>query len=295
MPAAWLPDPYTKELTALRDVATHMSAASGRKSVIWITSGFPNPSLLDRNYPGFLARYRAAIQTFNDADVALYPVDRRGVGGLDSNVQTMMGLAQETGARAYYMRNDLDQAIVEAIDDTRFTYELGFYLSAADFDGRFHELTVRVPKQHKLMLQYRRSYSASLSPPFAERKPELSGELLNATDSSGVGIDATVNAIPGRDGKELRVSLALDPATIGRSKDGTVAVDETFVEIKTDGRQAGKVQESLQLDWPAGQQTAHYTRTIKFPEGAATLKIVVRDKATGHIGSLSIPLAGLEP
>jgi len=294
LPLAWAPNPFGGSLAALRDVATHMSAASGRKSVIWVSIGIPNPALVVRRFPGFGALYESTIRAFNDANVALSPVDPRGVVGLDQFVQAATGLAQRTGGRAYYMRNDLDQAIAEALDDTQYTYELGFYLSATDFDGRFHELTVKVPRQPKLTLHYRQGYSASSSSPLPERKPALDQELLNATDSSGVGIDATLGVVPGVDGKELRVTLALDAGTIGTGKDGMIAVDETFVEIGANGSLAGKVQESLKLDWPGERQAARYTRTIKLPEGSYTLKIVVRDKATGHIGSLSIPLAGLD-
>jgi hypothetical protein len=130
--------------------------------------------------------------------------------------------------------------------------------------------------------------------PFEERKPELSGELLDAADSSGVGIDATLSVVAGADGKALQVSLALDAATLGIGKDGAAAVDETFLEFQANGERVGRVEESLQLQLPAGLETVPYTRTVKLADGAATLKIIVRDKATGHIGSLSIPLTGLE-
>ena len=292
---AWLPDPFGKELSALRDVAAHMSAASGRKSIVWISTGFPSPARLDGISPNFRAHYRATVQAFNDANVALYPIDPRGVVGLNDNVQSLMDFAQETGGSAFYMRNDLDQAIVEALDDTQYTYELGFYLSAADFNGNFHELTVRVPEQPKLVLHYRRGYSTSPSSPSGEGKPELFGELLDAADSSGVGIDATLKVVSGAEGKELQVSLALAAATIGIGKGGAAAVDETFLEFRANGGRVGRVEESLQLQLPAGLETVRYARTVKLADGAATLKIIVRDRATGHIGSLSVPLTGLVP
>ena len=100
--------------------------------------------------------------------------------------------------------------------------------------------------------------------------------------------------VSGAEGKELQVSLALAAATIGIGKGGAAAVDETFLEFRANGGRVGRVEESLQLELPAGIKTVPYTKTFKLAEGAATLKIIVRDKATGHIGSLSIPLAGLE-
>jgi VWFA-related protein len=294
MPSAWGRDPYSKEFSALRAVAEHMSAAPGRKSVVWISPAFADLGRMERAFPGILMRYHATVQAFNEANVALYVVDVGGVSGLGEDGPGMT-FASETGGRSVYQGNSLDQAIAEAVDETQYTYELGFYLSAADFDGKFHQLAVKVPGQPKLSLEYRRGYSASASPPAAERKPTLDAELLNPADSSGVGIDATLKALPGPDGNELQVSLALDDATLGIGKDGAAAVDETFVETGANGALLGKVEESLQFHPPPAEQTARYARTIKLPKGAVLLKIVVRDKATGHIGSLSIPLAGLGP
>jgi len=294
MPSAWGRDPYSKEFSALRAVAEHMSAAPGRKSVVWISPAFADLGRMERAFPGILMRYHATVQAFNEANVALYVVDVGGVSGLGEDGPGMT-FASETGGRSVYQGNGLDQAIAEAVDETQYTYELGFYLSAAEFDGKFHQLAVKVPGQPKLSLEYRRGYSGSASPPAAERKPTLDAELLNPADSSGVGIDTTLEVLPGPDGNELQVSLALDDATLGIGKDGAAAVDETFVETGANGALLGKVEESLQFHPPPAEQTARYARTIKLPKGAVLLKIVVRDKATGHIGSLTIPLAGAEP
>ena len=93
--------------------------------------------------------------------------------------------------------------------------------------------------------------------------------------------------------KELQVSLGLEPSTIARGADGAVTVDETLVEIDASGHQLAKVQESAKFDWTPGQAAASYTNRIELHDGAATLHVVVRDKGSGHVGSLTMPLAGL--
>lgn len=328
-------DPALKMLTALRDVATHMSGAPGRKSIVWVTPGIPSPAdlasiryrlhlggtgrpvVLDGTtwmatnvgYMGIQEIFDSTMRAINDANVALYPVDSRGVNaypdypvrwwpgleGLDTNITVMQGIAKETGGKAYYMRNDVDAAIGEALDETRYTYELGFYLSPADFDGKFHELGVKVPGQPKLTLRYRQGYNATVaSEADSKEKHELETELLSPLDASGLGMDARVEMVHGPKGSQWKVSLGLDPATIGRGKDGSIALDETLVETDANGAQLAKVQESLQFRLPAGQPAARYTRTIDSRDGATTLHVVVRDKTTGHVGSLTVPLAGLD-
>ena len=60
------------------------------------------------------------------------------------NQDTMNELASRTGGHAYYNRNDIDEAIHTAVDDSRVTYMLGFYPVDESFDGKFHKIDVEV-------------------------------------------------------------------------------------------------------------------------------------------------------
>ena len=60
-------------LMALRSVAKSLSTVPGRKSLIWLTTGFPLT-------PDLEAEMTALIDACNRANVAVYPVDVRGVG-----------------------------------------------------------------------------------------------------------------------------------------------------------------------------------------------------------------------
>jgi VWFA-related protein len=60
-------------LMALRSVAKSLNTVPGRKSLIWLTTGFPLS-------PDLEAEMTALIDACNRANVAVYPVDVRGVG-----------------------------------------------------------------------------------------------------------------------------------------------------------------------------------------------------------------------
>ena len=60
---------------AMIRLATIMRTFPGRKSIIWIGEGLPYDQ-------GFEPIYKHIIDTLNDANIALYPVDARRWGGI---------------------------------------------------------------------------------------------------------------------------------------------------------------------------------------------------------------------
>src|SRR5207244_247450 len=70
-------------IRALSDIADQLAGIPGRKSLIWVTAGYP--AMVDfglgsprqQSFP-FDNRADKAIQKLNNADVAVYPIDARG-------------------------------------------------------------------------------------------------------------------------------------------------------------------------------------------------------------------------
>ena len=272
-------------LQSLITMATHMGSASGRKSILWITGGFP-PNTDYNN------RIDAAVSAINEANVAVYPVDARGLlvgSGAAINIQTMQRFAESTGGQAYYNRNDVDREIEEAVEDSRYTYALGFYLTDKDLDGRFHELKVSAARPG-LTLHYRRGYSADrpVETAVKGKQDPLEAELLNPVDSTGVRMDARVDPATTKEGRMLRVVLMIDPTSVSLT-DG-MKLTEMFVQTDASGRVLGKVTESVKVKVSPDKPPGGYLRTIPLREGALKLQIVVRDNDSGHTGSLTIPL-----
>jgi VWFA-related protein len=141
-------------LAALKTLSERMSKSPGRKSIVWITGGFPSVTAYD-------GAIKAVLQQINQADVSIYPVDARGLMlRHGNNFQAMDQFAESTGGRAYYNGNDVAGSIEDAAADSRSAYTIGFYLNGGEHDRRFHTLRVEVDRPGA-SLRYRRGYSPS--------------------------------------------------------------------------------------------------------------------------------------
>ena len=106
---------------------------------------------------------RRVFTTANRNNVAIYPIDPRGLGAsefsidqniggeidrnyLNQTVDTLRVLAGETDGRAIVNRNDLGRAMQQIVRDASAYYLLGYNSSTAAADGRFHQIRVRVAR-----------------------------------------------------------------------------------------------------------------------------------------------------
>src|ERR1019366_3346250 len=103
------------------------------------------------------AAWNKTITALNEANVAVNTVDSRGMfrGGdpnspsnrMGRTLDTLQEIADRAGGKAYIRRNDLDTAIEEGIEASRSAYTLGFYLTVADRDEKFHALKVQAHRR----------------------------------------------------------------------------------------------------------------------------------------------------
>ena len=167
-------------LDAIAQIGRYLSGFEGRKNLIWYSGSFPaailpdaiknaasmkNGSLdvfpTDRNYTD---RLRAATDRLTASEVAVYPVDARGLTGenpehLDPEIATMKLLAEQTGGRAYYNTNALREALESAAVDGSTYYSLLYAPTNAKFDGKLRHIRVTLDKGG-YALAYRRTYFA---------------------------------------------------------------------------------------------------------------------------------------
>lgn len=190
-------------------------------------------------------------------------------------------------------RSLVEDAIGFAMENSRYSYELGFYVPESELDGKVHKLDVTVPGKPRYVLRYRSGYTASASAPATPAAQETAAPPDTRQETAGplnpveVGIDATGYAVK----NELRVSLALAPETVTSTADGGIMLDATFTQTDLSGKELAKVEETVRVPAPATQtDMVRCARTLKLSNRAALLHIRIRDQATNRAGSLTIPI-----
>jgi VWFA-related protein len=136
-------------ITALEGLATHLGGLKqGRKTLMFVSDGFVAP----------VGEVQAVYEAANRANVAIYPIDPRGMTGRDRGTTAgqmmnftigerdmLRALAAETGGRATVNRNDIAREVRQIVRDAS-AYYLIAYESPHPDDGKFHRVTVRVKR-----------------------------------------------------------------------------------------------------------------------------------------------------
>jgi len=183
-------------LQALEAIGRTMSSYPGRKNLIWLTGGIPFPVVpnmqmdIGHQRYDYAREFAVATSVLADSQIAIYPVDVRGLPTVGLTVQdaaqgagdgsstiirdahidqtrniwdsrdTMKNLAHETGGRAFYGTNDLSAAIDESMEQGSRYYTLAYVPTNSRSDGLYRSIKVS-SERAGLELAYRRGYFAT--------------------------------------------------------------------------------------------------------------------------------------
>lgn len=322
-------------LEALAAIAHHLSGLPGRKSLIWLTGAvpFPGPSSVQFGPIGgsnllVEDKVRKAILALNQADVALYIVDARGLftdpafdaansvrepyeqgaygsalNGMTFETQAMIYWANETGGRSYHNTNDLTSAIRRALDDSEITYTLGYYPSHGKWDGQYRSIKVRV-NTPGVEVRHRQGYFASpatqVSVAKKDRMAMLKEAALNPLEATGVGLTVRVRPFRGANGGyklEVNVSPNLNDLRFQQVNGRWTGLLDVLVgQYSKQGRSLGGTTKTLSESMTNAtyQEVMRKGLTIGFYQDVVRseeeVRVVVRDGLTGSTGSVKIPL-----
>ena len=234
---------------SLQALAGHLSGVEGRKSIVWVSEVFPIPTGWGRIE--FLEWMRKTTRALSSAQVALYPVDSRGLvgaisysrtgearfntfGDIRGNIETMEVMAEDTGGRPFANSNALDVSVRRALDDSRLLYLLGYHPTDIRTDGRFRSISVRV-KRKDLLVRSRAGYVATETPSDQKaRDAALKEALRGPLTATQVGLSARTRT----GDSSLNVALTVDAGTITlEQRDGLWRgeVDVLIAEVTKSG------------------------------------------------------------
>ena len=305
-------DRARKTLDAFVSIANHLADLPGRKNLVWVTGSLPFPMA-------------SAARSLNYANIAVYPVDARGLVGMPrqlaavtpsgikpgktpvipsfrpAGLDTLQDLAEQTGGRAFYNTNDLSGAIHLALRDSAVTYTLGFYPEANSLNGKFHDLKVGV-RRGGVDVRYRKGYFAFKETRASERQ-SLSNLLTafgSPLESATIGLQAMVERVNRPKLNSMRIQWTVDIHNLQLSREAdlrTGAINVFFIQQDGTGRELNRVQEAFDIRLTKDYYEAYlksgmtFHNDVQWKDGAVTLRMVLADRSSAALGSLIVPLS----
>jgi len=275
-------------LDAMKQLARNVAGYPGRKNLVWLSAAFPltifpdetssNPFAVQRQYGDDL-RKTAAV--FSNEQIAVYPVDARGLVGsflpdasqrgssmagargglnamraiqkgsneLNSAHDSMNELAGQTGGRAFYNRNDIDHAIALSVAEGSTYYTLAYYPENKNPDGKFRKIDVKLDRKG-LQTHYRRGYFATDSQPSDEKTARAEFMQALAPESPiTTAVPFLVRVTPPDEShKEVALDFSVVPSAIrfeprGELEHAEVEFVTRIYDLK--GKSVGSTESSL--------------------------------------------------
>jgi VWFA-related protein len=314
-------------LLALDEIALSSADRQTRKNVIWIGTGFPilsayNVDLSDRDR--FLSYVRYTANWMQETRTTIYTIDPRGLPivepdyisdlgstgvGQDFGTTTgeliFEGLAPATGGQIFRNRNDVDVALANAAENGATYYTLAYYPQNSDFDGKFRKIQVQVVDRPQLTATTQQGYYA-IDEGFGASKSELDFALSRAVTSPLPFASVLFDAV----GKVLlappptarfSVSVDRDTLTWEQQPNGDQRTEITVVTAEMSGKSAvlGYKVKEMEIVVPkekfenSPNHRLLFTLNAPLPPKTDHLRFVIRDSATGRLGTYDAPRQGL--
>lgn len=302
-------------LRALKSLAEAMQPIQQKKAIIYFSSG------MQRSGTDNQVELRSAVNAAVRANVAIYPVDSRGLqavvpggsarqggrGGvgafsgrnvanqfaqLSAQQETLGTLAADTGGTAFTDTNDFGEAFGRVVRDISSYYILGFASTNTSKDGRFRRITVRVRNRTGLKIEARDGYYADRDfthTARGDRETLLQEQLQAQIPATDVPLFLTTGWFRlAADKYFVPVSLAVPGSAVPPSKE-KVTLDVSGLIRDERGAPVGRIRDTVTVppasaDGLASRQVLYQTG-VTLPPGRFSVKVVVRENTTGQMGT----------
>lgn len=305
----------------LLGLAQRLREVPGRKNLVWISSTFPqnvsdfNMALMlnevNANVPSPTSgpqysepknhydELRRFARLLSDANISVYAIDAHG---LMSNAPdegqraTAKLIASETGGRSIFDSNGLDQQMREIVEESNQAYQLD-YSPGGRWDGKYHRIELKL-NRNGLTTLCRKGYFAVDQPISQNSDASLRLAAKSVGENLGIGVSLNVSSNPLERGPE-DVVLKLNAHDIHFAEvDGRwrANLDVLFAGLGKDGRVLQGIKDHIELAlFPdnyaeVAAEGWFYPKHVFVSPKAEKLRVVVRDLATGAIGSVSVPV-----
>jgi VWFA-related protein len=299
-------------LRAIRTLTEALGSIEQKKAILYFSNG------MSRSGSDNQVELRTTISAAVRANVALYPVDSRGLqavvpGGdatrpsatgvnafsgrgvrgqfdqLADSQDTLHTLASDTGGRAFTDTNKLGDAFVQVQRDTSAYYLLGYSSTNDVRDGRFRRINVRV-KTPGLRVEHRNGYYADRD--FAhsgkqDRERDLQEQLSSPVSATDLPVFVSAGWYRLADDRYFVPLSVAVPATAMAAGTQPTELDVLGLIRDEQGRTVGRMRQTLKVAPDAGgaPKPVLYQSGLSLPPGRFSAKIVVRENVGGTMGS----------
>jgi VWFA-related protein len=309
-----------RRLRALEDLSKALAPVVPKKSVIYFSSGLSGVGADNQ------VEVRAAIDRAVKANLAIYPVDARGLeavvpggdarqasaSGSDvfagratsrqfdqqlASQDTLASLARDTGGRAFFDANDFAGVYERVVEDSAAYYILGYTSTNAAKDGKFRRVRVRVNRPD-LRVEHRSGYYADRDFQQAgkeDRERQLQDQLL--ADLSARDFPVWVETGHFRTGESrfyVPLSVAVPGSALPLARAGCkekTSFDVAGVVRDEARRAVAKIRDTLSVGGAdVRRKSVQYRTGFTLPPGRYRLKVVVRENEGGALGSFETEL-----
>jgi VWFA-related protein len=297
---------FNLTVNAMRELGGQMGEVSGRKNLVWVSHGFPiyGFSISGQGSLDFTKPLQSLCEGLQQAQIAVYTVDQSMAGAAEgvgtTSVETLGEFTGITGGRGY-TSDRAGEAIEQARTDSRANYEIAYYSTSPNSDGKHHKIRVTCGRKEVRLQTEHEFYS--FGPPVSQSgpstgaavSPEAPMEVQVAAhspfDATDIGLRASVSPDPATP-RTMRFEIHIDAADLlplaARDQDaGKVSVvfaayDEGLphlsppVPVKLTPEQSGT---EIQL-----------SQAIPVGEATRKVRVIVLDAALGAVGSVTVPI-----
>ena len=313
-------------LEALQQIALSLAGLPGRKSLVWASSGFPFTSTYRQTRNGVydISQVSEAIaldayttQLLNTANIAMYPVDARGLtntafDAIDPGhkysptyaekerrnlanqdvLTTFERLAAGTGGKPCYNRPVLQDCFKEALEDSRDYYMVGFYVNSKATKNGWHKLQIKVDEKGA-NVRSRNGFVFALPDPGQNRELDMNTAVRSLLLDSGIPFRGqwTTSERKGNKISNSFVMQVIPSANMIDPEQKKIDLDFVGIARSKDGTIAGQFTQKVQRTLPAEaveliqKAGISYKNSIDLSPGEYLVRIVVRDNISGRTGA----------
>jgi VWFA-related protein len=308
-----------RKLAAIEEVVRKLAALPEKKALVYITGGLSKTGIENQ------AQLEASINAAHKANVAIFPIDARGLsadppGGAASKAasrgtglfngslvnaqrasindatETLATLAADTGGRLFTDSNDLALGLQQVQQEIRSYYILGYYTTNTATDGKYRKITVKLKNNLSAKLEFRDGYYAQKI--WGKFNGQDKQQQLNEAMAAGDPLTDLPLALEvdwfrvSPSAYFVPVSVRVPGSAITLKKGGAETEFDFIGQIQ-DERKAvvGNVSDFIKVKIEPGEaqklarRNFHYDAGFTLAPGRYHMKFLVREGQSGKIGT----------